>query len=82
MKPGILPNITEKKIYFADIGDLIDYRDDLDEAKDKLDLFFKRILVRISVENDVEREMYKEMTKEYERIDHLRRCVSKRLDVL
>ena len=79
MKYGILPHITEKKIYFADIGDLVDFRYDLDDARHKLDDFFNNCLEEIIVDNDVDKQIYKEMTAEYERIEHLQRCVNTRL---
>lgn len=82
MKYGILPNITEKKIYFADIGQAVDYRDSLDDSIKELKNWFDYYLVEYNVENKLETKIYKEMMNEYERLEHLRRCVCKRLDLL
>ena len=79
MKPAILPNITEKAIYFADIGDLVDYKYDLQEAKDKLSQFFDQYVEDYIPDNEMEKTIYKEMIQEYERIEHLIRCVNVKL---
>lgn len=79
MKPGILPNITEKVIYFADIGDLVDYKYDLQEAKDNLSQFFDQYVEDYIPTNEIEKTIYKEMTQEYERIEHLLQCVNVRI---
>lgn len=79
MKPAILPNITEKAIYFADIGDLVDYKYDLQEAKDKLSQFFDQYVEDYIPDNETEKTVYKEMIQEYERIEHLIRCVNVKL---
>jgi hypothetical protein len=71
MKYGILPEITEKKIYFADMGDLVDYKYDLLEAKQKLVDFFESYVVEYDPEDDLQYKIYKVMMQEYERIDHL-----------
>jgi len=79
MKYGILPEITEKKIYFASIGDLVDYKYDLREAKIKISEFFKVYIEEYDTNNDIQNAIYKEMNKEYERIDHLLRLTELRI---
>lgn len=79
MKYGILPDITEKKIYFADVGDLVDYKYDLQEAKQKLVDFFESYVVEYSPEDEQQSIIYKVMMQEYERIDHLLQNTERRL---
>ena len=79
MKPGILPNITEKVIYFADIGDLVDYKYDLQEAKEQLSQFFDQYVEGYVPSDKIATQVYKEMTQEYERIEHLIRCTDVRI---
>jgi len=79
MKYGILPEITEKKIYFADVGDLVDYKHDLQEAKQKLVDFFESYVVEYKPEDEQQSTIYKAMMQEYERIDHLLQNTERRL---
>lgn len=79
MKYGILPEITEKKIYFADVGDLVDYKYDLQEAKQKLVDFFESYVVEYKPEDKQQSTIYKAMMQEYERIDHLLQNTERRL---
>jgi hypothetical protein len=80
MKYCILPEITEKKIYFADIGDLIDYKYDLQDAKKKLVDFFECYIVEYRPEDELQTQIYKAMTQEYERIEHLLRSTELRIN--
>jgi hypothetical protein len=79
MKYGILPEITEKKIYFADVGDLVDYKYELQEAKQKLIDFFEKFVIEYDPEDDLQSTIYKVMMQEYERIEHLLQNTERRL---
>lgn len=79
MKYGILPDITEKKIYFADVGILVDYKYDLQEEKQKLIDFFEKYVLGYDPEDDLQSKIYREMIQEYERIEHLLQNTERRL---
>lgn len=79
MKYGILPDITEKKIYFADVGILVDYKYDLQEEKQKLIDFFEKYVLEYDPEDDLQSKIYREMIQEYERIEHLLQNTERRL---
>jgi len=80
MRYGILPEISEKKIYFSKPPILKDYITELSESKKKLNMFFDQLLTDIDIDDTIDNRIYREMLTEYGRIEHLERCSRKRLE--
>lgn len=79
---GICRHITENKLYFADVGDLVDCQYDLTEAKQKMLDWFEEYVVEYDPEDDKQSKIYRTMMVEYERIEHLLRYTERRLNNL